>query len=77
MWLEPLREEAVTKVGASGGIGAPCSGTVDGLDETGGKREVEPLWSEATMTAPADVVGCESELSRSDSVEKGFLREPD
>ena len=24
-----------------------------------------PLWKEATMTAPADVEGCESEFSRS------------
>ena len=46
MVLEPLRKEAWTKVGASGELGAPCSGTADG-----GKREMEPLWNEATMIA--------------------------
>ena len=64
-------------MGASGGLGAPCSGTVDGVSEAGGKREMEPLWKEATMTAPADVEGCESELSRSVQCRKGFPREPD
>ena len=33
-----------------------------------------PLWEGATMTAPADVEGCESELSRSAQSRKG---EPD
>ena len=36
-----------------------------------------PLWEEATMTAPAVVEGCESELSRSVQCRKVFLREPD
>ena len=49
--LEPLRKEALTNVGASGGLGAPCSGTVDGVNEAGGKGEMEPLWNEATMIA--------------------------
>ena len=48
MVLEPLRKEALTKVGASGGIGAPCSGTVNGVNEAGGKRDM-----------PADVEGCD------------------
>ena len=90
MVLEPLRKEALTKVGASRGLGAPSSGTVDGVNEAGGKREMEPLWNEATMvassrhalerslwkeatmTAPADVEGCESELSRSVQCRDGF-----
>ena len=37
----------------------------DGVNEAGDKRDMEPQWSEATMTAPEDVEGCESELSRS------------
>ena len=36
-----------------------------------------PLWKEAPMTAPTDVEGRESELSRSVQCRKGFLREPD
>ena len=51
MVLWPLWKEALKKVGASGGIGAPCSGTVDGVNEAGGKREMEPLWNEATVDA--------------------------
>ena len=80
-------------MGASGGFGAPGSGTVDGVNEAGGKREMEllwneattvassrhvlerPRWKEATMTAPADVEGCESELSRSVQCRKGVLSE--
>ena len=56
------------------------------MNEAGGKREMEPLWNEATMiassrhvlgrplwkeatmTAPADVEGRESELSRPSTV---------
>ena len=32
-------------------LGAPCSGTVDEVNEAGGKWEMEPLWNEATMIA--------------------------
>ena len=38
-------------MGASGGLGAPSSGTVDGVNEAGGKREMKSLWNEATMVA--------------------------
>ena len=38
-------------------------------------RHERPSWEEATMTAPANVEGCESELSRSVQCRKGFLRE--
>ena len=51
MALELLREDALTKVGASGVLGVPSSGTVDGVNETGGKWEMEPPWNEATMVA--------------------------
>ena len=39
------------KVGASGGLGAASRGICDGVNEAGGKREMEPLWNEATMAA--------------------------
>ena len=38
-------------MGASGELGAPGSGTVDGVNEAGGKREMELLWNEATTVA--------------------------
>ena len=36
-----------------------------------------PRWKEAALAAPADVEGCESELSRSVQCRKGSPREPD
>ena len=45
-----------TKVGASGGLGTPCSGIVDGANAAGGKREMEPRWNEATMVASSQRV---------------------
>ena len=61
MVLEPVWEEALPAV---------LERQVSEL-----KDELEPLWEEATMTASADVEGCESEHSR--SVQCSFLREPD
>ena len=43
-------------MGASGGIWLPCSGTVDGVGEAGGKRDMEPLWKEATIGASSQHV---------------------
>ena len=40
-----------TKVGATGGLGAASSGIGGGVNEAGGKREMEPLRNEATMAA--------------------------
>ena len=81
-----------TKVGASGGLGEASCRTVDGVVASGkwnllwneatmvaSSRHVleRPLLKEATMTAPADVEGCESELSHSVQCWKGFLGVPD
>ena len=45
------REEALTKVGTSGGLGSSGSGTVNRSDKDGGNREMELLWNEATTVA--------------------------
>ena len=81
-----------TKVGASDGLGsgtvdgvseAGCKREMEpqwneATMAASSRHELErPLWEEATTTAPADVEGCESELSRSVKCSKGFLREPD
>ena len=54
-------------MGASGELGAPCSGTADG-----GKREMEPLWNEATMIASSwPVMGRPLRKEAQMSVESG------
>ena len=52
-----------TKVGASGGPGAPSSGFEATMIASNRHVLERPLWKDATMTAPADVEGCESELA--------------